>query len=215
MKHTRGAGSPWLLGAGIAVVLAVSMIFFGAGAATRTAKAASASNGLFAYIAPTTRGPLPACLEDGSNCTPANTVWNFIHVVNSNRLTPTVPFGTNRGTVPNAFVVSSIDQRIFVNGVEVPTFASSFTPAPNPTPFRSWSGRWPSTVTCPSDGSACNVVGNPAVVPGENPAVLYAGWVHGDAEPNGTYVFKYTIHGTLNGNPVDLNASSPSIEMTS
>ncbi len=201
MKHTPGARSPWLLGAVIAVVLAVSTIFFGAGAATRTAKAASVSNGLFAYVAPTTRGPLPACLQDGSNCTPANTVWNFIHVVNSNRLTPTVPFGTNRGTVPNAFVVSSIDQRIFVNGVEVPTFASSSTPAPNPTPVRSWSGRY--------------VVGNPAIVPGENTAVLYAGWGHGDAEPNGTYVFKYRIHGTLNGNPVDLTASSPSIEMTS
>jgi len=35
-----------------------------------------------------------------------------------------------------------------------------------------------------------------------------------DNEPNGWYVFKYTIHGTLNGNAVDLTASSPPIKMT-
>ena len=45
--------------------------------------------------------------------------------------------------------------------------------------------------------------------------VYYVGWIHADNEPNGRYVFKYTIHGTLNGSPVDLTASSPPIKMIS
>jgi hypothetical protein len=69
-------------------------------------------------------------------------------------------------------------------------------------------------VTCPSDGTPCNVVLNPAVLPGENTTILYSGWIHGSTEPSGTYVFRYTIHGTLNGNPLDLTASSPPIRMT-
>jgi transposase len=34
---------------------------------------------------------------------------------------------------------------------------------------------------------------------GENTSILYTGWAHWNAEPNGTYVFRFTIHGTLNG----------------
>lgn len=180
------------------------------GAATRPARTGSSMHGLSAYVVATNVGPLPPC--SGPDCSEANTVWYFIHVVNGNRLT-NMERGTNRATVPNSFVVSSVDWRIFVNGAEVPAFDTTFTPPPNAN-FRSYSGHWPSTVTCPSDGTACNVVGSPAVVPGENTAVLYAGWIHGSTEPNGTYVFKYTIHGTLNGSPVDLTASSPPIQMT-
>jgi hypothetical protein len=44
--------------------------------------------------------------------------------------------------------------------------------------------------------------------------VLYAGWSHGVDEPDGTYVFKHTIHGSLNGTAVALTASSPPISMT-
>jgi len=61
----------------------------------------------------------------------------------------------------------------------------------------------------------CDVVGNPAVLPGEDTAVLYYGWAHGSTEPNGTYVFKYTIHGTFNGTPTDLTTQSAPIQMTS
>jgi hypothetical protein len=189
---------------------ALAAVFVVGGAATPSARADSLTNGLFAYVAPTNPGPLPAC--SGSDCTDANTVWHFIHVVNTNHLTNNLR-GTNRATMPNSFVVSNVDWKIFVNGVEVPEFETTFTPPPNAN-LRSWSGHWPSTVTCPSDGTACNVVGSPAVVPGENTAVLYAGWIHGNTEPNGAYVFKYTIHGTLNGTPVDLTASSPPIQMT-
>jgi hypothetical protein len=39
-------------------------------------------------------------------------------------------------------------------------------------------------------------------------------WFHGSDEPTGSYVFRFTLHGTLNGAPVDLTASSKSIQMT-
>ena len=189
---------------------AVTVALVAGGAATPPARGDSFTNGLFAYVVATNPGPLPPC--SGSDCTDANTVWHFIHVVNANQPT-NMERGTNRATLPNSFVVSSIDWKIFVNGVEQPAFDTTFTPPPN-ADLRSWSGHWPSTVTCPSDGTQCNVVGNPAVVPGENTAVLYSGWIHGSTEPNGRYVFKYTIHGALNGTPVDLTASSPAIQMT-
>jgi hypothetical protein len=70
------------------------------------------------------------------------------------------------------------------------------------------------SAVCPPEGPPCTVVGSPAVLPGENTAVVYLGWIHATGEANGTYVFKFTIHGTLNGTPVDLRASSPPIVMT-
>jgi hypothetical protein len=175
------------------------------------------TNGLFAYVVATNRGPLRACYEDGSGCGPANLVWHFIHVANTNKLT-NLEGQTNRATVPNAFAVSSVDERVFVNGVEVPESAFTWTPPPNASPL-SWSGHWPSTVTCQGEPGSfhtpCDVVGSPAVVPGENTAVLFTGWGHDSVDPNGTYVFRYTVHGTLNGTPVNLTASSPPIFMTS
>jgi hypothetical protein len=175
---------------------------------------ASASNGLFAYVVPATRGPVPACREDGSDCGPANAVWNYIYIANSNRITNNAG-GTSRETLPNSYVVTSVDSATFANGQPFSDFDTTFTPAPSPT-IRSWAGHWPTTVTCqpgaPPD--PCNEIRSPAVIPGENTAILYGGWSHGDAEPNGSYVFRYTIHGTLNGTPVVLTASSPPITMT-
>ena len=168
---------------------------------------------LFAFVVPTNRGPLPACSPDGSDCTGANRLWNFIYVTNANRPTDFAPASTSRAELPDAFAVSSIDAAIFVNGVHVPAFDHTVTPPPNAI-FRTWSGHWPSTVTCPQDPGPCNVVGSPAVVPGENAAIVYAGWVHVSNEPNGVHVFKYTVHGTLNGAGVDLTAISPPIRMT-
>ena len=86
-------------------------------------------------------------------------------------------------------------------------------PPPNPD-FQNASGRWPVTASCPPEGPPCNVVGSPAVIPGEEAEVFWINWFHATFEPNGTYVFKFTIHGTLNGTPVDLSASSPPIVMT-
>jgi hypothetical protein len=66
----------------------------------------------------------------------------------------------------------------------------------------------------PGTPPPCTVIGKPAVIPGENTVVLFPGWIHGPGEPNGTYVFKYTVHGTQNGTPVDLTATTPPIAMT-
>jgi hypothetical protein len=175
-----------------------------------SASGSATSEALFAYVVPTNAGPLPSC--SGSDCTPANTVYHFIRVLNANRLT-NLENGTNRATVPNAYAIDSIDEQIFVDGVEHQEFAFTFTPPPNPS-YRPYSGHWPSTATCPPEGPPCNVIDRPAILPGENTTALYVGWVHGTGEPNGTYVFRFTIHGTLNGTPVDLRASSPPIEMT-
>jgi hypothetical protein len=51
-------------------------------------------------------------------------------------------------------------------------------------------------------------------IPGENTVALYVGWAHGIGEPIGTYVFKFTIHGKVNGTAVVLTASSPPIQMS-
>jgi hypothetical protein len=174
-------------------------------------------NGLFAYVVPTTAGPLPACAPDGSNCSGTSSVSDFVYVANLNRLSQLSGF-TTRATLANAFVVSSVDQSIYINGIHQTQFDTTFTPPPDSSPLPAWSGRWPATVTCQGQPGSfqrpCNVVGNPAVVPGETSSVIFATWAHSSAEPNGLYVFKYTIHGTLNGAALDLTATSPPIQMT-
>jgi hypothetical protein len=171
----------------------------------------TSGNRLSAFVVATNSGPLPAC-SDASPCTNASQVWDFVHVVNANQPT-NLNGGTSRATVANAFVVSSVDETIFVNGVE---FGSGTNiPPPNLTDFFVSAGRWPATVTCGQPISVpCNVVKSPAILPGENTVIFYNGWTHASSEPNGTYVFKFVIHGTLNGDPVDLTASSPAIRMT-
>ena len=192
----------------VIAVAAVALVFVAAAAES------ASSNGLFAYVRAGTRGPLPACHEDGSNCGPANTVWNYVYVLNLNSITNAAG-GTTRETLPNSYAVQSVSSATFIDGIHHPEFDATFTPAPSAY-IRSWAGHWPATVTCQPGAppEPCNEIHNPAVIPREDTSVLYAGWGHGDAEPNGTYVFKYTVHGTLNGTPVDLNASSPPIQMT-
>jgi hypothetical protein len=168
---------------------------------------------LHAYVVASNPGPLPPC--SGSDCAAANVVQHLIHVVNGSSLVNWNGF-TTRATVRNALTVSSVDERVFVNGVHEPAFDTTFTTPPNPS-ILSWSGHWPSTVTCEGQPGSfqtpCDVVGSPAVLPGENAVVLYAGWAHGTTEPNGTYVFKFTVHGTRNGTPLDVAATSPPIQM--
>src|SRR5262249_58335712 len=84
---------------------------------------------LHAYVVASNPGPLPP--SSGSDCTAANVVQHLIHVVNGNRLTNWNAF-TTRATVPNAFAVSSIDERVFVNGVHLSGFDTTFTPPRNP-----------------------------------------------------------------------------------
>jgi hypothetical protein len=170
----------------------------------------TSASGLSAYVVATNPGPLPSC--SGGDCTSANLVMDYVHVVNRNR--PVNEVGS-RLTVPNAFVVASIDESVFVNGVHIQAFDEHWTPPPNitPTNLPGYSARWPATVLC--DGSPpCTDIRDPAVVPGEDIAAFFLGWYHGNTEPNGSYVFVYTIHGTLDGKAVDLTASSPAIKMT-
>lgn len=206
MKKRTLRARRFVLGATLSVAVAVAAL-----ALVPAASESPIGNRLIAYVVASNRGPLPAC---DNNCTAANIVWEFVHVVNANPLTNLSGF-TDRTTWPNSFVVNSVDQTVFVNDVNTGT--STITPPPNASPL-SWSGHWPSTVDCEGQPGAfhtpCDVVLNPAVVPGENVSVVYAGWFHGGGEPNGTYVFRYTVHGTLNGTPVDLTARSPSIRMT-
>ena len=195
-------------GAGTAAAL-IALLVSG-GARTPSARAGSLTKGLSAYVAATNTGPLPACSQDGSDCTAANQVFQYVHVVNRN---PLVNQNGNRLTVKNAFDIDSIDESISVGGQ--PYSDVQWTPPPNITPSNllGYSARWPATVAC--DGSPpCTDVRNPAVVPGEDTAAFITGWIHGSAEPNGIYVFTFTIHGTLNGNAVDLTASSTPIRMT-
>jgi hypothetical protein len=194
----------------VVVAAAVIAVLVASGAGTPSARAGSLAKGLSAYVALTNNGPLPACAEDGSNCAPANQVFQYVHVVNRNPLTNQ---NGNRLTVPNALEVDSIDESISVNGQ--PYSDAHWTPPPNITPpgFTGYAGRWPATVIC-DGGPPCTDVRNPAVVPGEDIAAFITGWIHGDAEPNGIYVFTFTIHGTLNGNAVDLTAKSAPIRMT-
>ena len=195
----------------VAAVLISGGLLLASGAATPAARAGSLTQRLSAYVVATNPGPLSACSGDGSDCGPANKVWDYIHVVNRN---PLVNQGGSRATVPNAFVIGSIDQSISVNGVQQPNLDTHWTPPPNITPpaYTSFSGRWPATVVC-DGGPPCSDVQSPAVLPGEDTAAFFVGAVHDDSDQTGTWVFTYKIHGTLNGNPVDLSASSPPIQM--
>src|SRR6185312_7411603 len=94
----------------------------------------------------------------------------FIYVVNGNSAAALtgMRLGVSRNTVPNSFVVSSIDTRVYVDGVDTYDFVDTPPPGANDGRFfTGFSGRWPATVTCPAGGPPCIVVGNPAVLPGE------------------------------------------------
>jgi hypothetical protein len=170
----------------------------------------TSGNGLFAYVRAGTRGPLSACESNAANCT----VWDYIYVSNLNQVSNAAG-GTTRGTLPNSYVVNSVSMTAFVDGAPYTAFDATFTPPPSPF-VRGWAGHWPMTVKCQPSAppDPCNEIHDPAVIPGENTSILYTGWAHSAAEPSGTYVFKFTIHGTFNGNPVDLTAYSAPIEMT-
>ena len=202
------------------VVFAATLCAAVAGAAIAFVPAAiegtsSNKNGLFAYVVASNRGPLSACPGGASDCS-ASTVWWYVHVSNANKAPNQNVLGTNRATLPNSFVISSIDETILTNGVEVGQ--GTLTPPPNLTDRFGTAGHWPSTVTCTGQPGTyqppCNVVTSPAIVPGEDTVTFWDGWVHATPEPNGIGLAKFTIHGTLNGTPVDLTATSPAIFMT-
>jgi hypothetical protein len=184
----RFRGVACLVGVTVALVLAVGA----------TASGSGTGNRLFAYVVPANLGPVHV----------DQTVWNYIYVANANRPTNTAG---SRMTLPNAFVVDDVNQKVFVDGALYSD--ATFHPPPD-VELPGWAGRWVETVRCdPGGPPPCTSIGKPAVIPGENTVVLFPGWVHGPGEPNGTYVFRYTVHGTVNGAPADLTATTPPIEM--
>ena len=180
--------SPSCSGGLVALVAAVALTLVPA------AFNSSTPDGLSAYVVANTRGPLPA------GTTLDSTVRHFVHVINANDLGP----GGTRQLLANAFVIDSVDVTTFRDGVQVDAF--TYNAPPNSTLF---GARWPTTVT---GASGSYVVGKPAIIPGENTVAVFFGQPLGYGP--GTYVFKYTLHGTLNGIPVDLSATSPKITAT-
>jgi hypothetical protein len=208
----RVAGRLALGAALVGIAMIVAALVFAAGRGS-----AGTSTGLKLIVAPTTtKGPLTACSAEP--CSPETTIHHFLYVENKKPLPPEWgrSIDYNRDSLPGAFVMSSVEDTILVNGSVY--FTATDVPPPDiPVGLgRRNSGHWPSTVTCPPEPSTdpCNVVGRPAILPGEKTVALWERWTHGADEPNGTYVFRFTIHGTLDGTPVTLTADSPPIVMT-
>ena len=190
----------------LAAVVAVTLVVLPAAAE------GTAASHLTLSVVAVNPGVLPACAEDGSDCTLANEVRHFIYVRNTNSLpSQSEPSGPNRASFPNAFVVDRIDETVFVDGVETYDF---FYTSPPDNSYPPYTGHWPATVACPPSGPPCNDVRNSAVMPGEKTAIFWTGWLHGNEEPNGLYVFKYTIRGSINGVPVELSDTTPPLRMT-
>jgi hypothetical protein len=174
--------------------VALAVIVTAALTAVPAALNSSTTNGLSAYVDTNARGQMPA----------GSVARQFVHVLHSNDIQPG-PLGV-RQTIANALVLDSIDLGTVFNGEQV---GDPFTVAapPNASDF---TGRWPTTVT----GNINNgyQVGRPAIIPGENTVAFYVG------QPldlgAGKYVYKYVLHGTLNGNPVELSALSPQVIAT-
>ena len=117
LRRYRFAGLVSLAGLVLALALAIGA----------TASGGSTGNRLFAYVVPANQGPLHV----------GDTVFDYIYVANWNRPTN---LGRSRMTLPNAFVIDNIQQRIFVDGVEISN--GTLMPPPNVTPFPTWAGRW-------------------------------------------------------------------------
>lgn len=182
--------------------------------ALRPAPSHGALPRIFAFAVPANKGPVTACYT--APCPVESWEQIPIYTANTNPLVNFVnqPGDLNaRYTVPNAYVVDSVDWSMTINGVTQPPDTTPLTPPPNAF-IKNWAGHWPSTVRCPFDGAPCYVVGHPAVLPGENIAPLYFSWIHGSDEPDGVYVFTFTLHGSVNGAPLDVTTSTPPIQMT-
>ena len=126
MKKNQSRRNRRILLAGLVAALAAAAAAL---VLAPTAFESTSVSGLSAYVVATNPGPLPSC--SGADCTSANLVMDYVHVVNRNR--PVNEVGS-RLTVPNSFVVDSIDESVFVNGVHIQAFDEHWTPPPNITP---------------------------------------------------------------------------------
>lgn len=201
--------------AAIGAILAV--LVFAAAAGTGSAGTGST---LKMSVVATNKGPLTAC-SSAADCGPQSVVRYYLYVENKNPPPPfergTTPATTTRPALPGSFVVTSVDIAFSVDGGAYGG-TGTYVPPPNISPGngRAWSGHWPSTVSCPDATTTdpCAVVKSPAIVPGERAVAFYWAWGHVAGELNGTYVFRFIVHGTLDGAPVNLTGYSPSIVMT-
>jgi hypothetical protein len=131
---------------------------------------------------------------------------------------PVSTTSADRDLMLNSFVVNGVSVLMRVNGINWDTL--SFSPPPQDgCSAQDCAAHWPMTVKC--SGSApwqtpCETLGKPAILPGESAYIFYFEWWHGypPSEPNGKFVFQFTVSGTLNGNSLTLTASSPAITMT-
>lgn len=179
-----------------------------AAAVLASATGGASGPGLSAYVGLSNPGPLHACSTALTDC-PLDTVTQFfIYTTNSNRPVNWLPREVTRSTIPNAYAISSIEVTASVGGVVF--FTGTFTPPPSSS-APDFAGRW--AVSCAPFSSPCEVT-SPAVLPGETTAPWVSRWIHAAAEPDGTYIFTFTLHGTLNGQSVDVTASSKKIVMT-
>jgi len=180
----------------------------GAVAIFASATGGTNGRGVSAYVGLSNAGPLHACSTALTDC-PLDTVTQFfIYATNSNRPVNWLTGSITRPEIPSAYVVSRVDTTVSVDGAVF--FTTTATPPPTANP-QFYGGRWP--VSCAPFSSPCDVR-SPAVLPGETTAPLVARWIHTADEPDGAYIFSFTIHGTLNGEPVDITASSKKIVMT-
>jgi hypothetical protein len=196
----------------VAGLLSTGAIDTGAGAPL----SASSTAGLRLTVGVSNEGPLTSCDVPPNTPCPLESVTQFLlYVHNSNPLANFVGLPTpNRTTVPNAYVLSRMDRSITIDGAPYGAGTLTATPPPN-AEFPEGAGRWPATAVCtPTTGPPpCATVKSPAILPGETTAAMFIGWSHGSDQPNGEFVFTFTLHGTLNGQPVSLTATSPAITM--
>jgi hypothetical protein len=168
-----------------------------------------------AEVVVTNDGPMqdcPAALPPGANPPDSCLTFLYVFVRNSNSIDLTT-HGPGRDLVPNAFVVTNVEVRLTVNGGDCSicnSLVANLTPPPNGTLNNGAS--WPMTVRCQQGTGNCTL-GKPAVLPQERVAVTSFGWAHGADEPDGSYVFTVTVHGTVNGDPVDATDALAAIEM--
>ena len=139
----------------------------------------------------------------------------FALITNSHPVSTTY---ADRDLMLNSYVVSGVKVAIKVNGA----LWMSFLLLPPPSDgcsLQDCAAHWPMTVKCagmPPWKTPCQTIGSPAVLPGESTYIFYFAWVHGSppSEPNGKFVFVFTVHGSRNGVSADITASSPTIKMT-
>ena len=174
--------------------------------------AGDSTNPIQAHVALTNEGPLTDCPTPLPVPLPDSCVTRFyVFVRNTNEIDENTK-GPGRDMVRGAYVVTSVDLNVAVDGSTTCSLCGHFaTLLPPPNSNLGNGANWPMTVRCTPAGSC--TVGKPAVLPQEHIAIVIYGWAHDVTEPDGAYVFTLTVHGTLDGRPLDATAHTKVIRM--